>query len=74
MSLLAKDPRIPPQTDSSAPADCFTKPNLPVRSEREPPNDQSAAVAFPGPSNLLTPEQERVMAEHLPMVRAMLEI
>jgi RNA polymerase sigma factor for flagellar operon FliA len=70
MSLLAKDPQPPPQTDFSAPTACFTKPNIPVRSEREPPNDPSAAVSSPGPSNLLTPEQERVMAEPLPMVRA----
>jgi RNA polymerase sigma factor for flagellar operon FliA len=69
MRLLAKDPRTPPQTDFSAPTGCFTKPNLPGRSERNPPNDQSAAVAPLKPRDLLTAEEERVMTEHLPIVR-----
>jgi RNA polymerase sigma factor for flagellar operon FliA len=37
--------------------------------EHKPPNDPTAAVASSGPHDLLTPEQERVMVEHLPIVR-----
>jgi RNA polymerase sigma factor for flagellar operon FliA len=65
MSLLAKDP-TPPQTGLSASTGCFTKPDLP---SHKPPHGPSAAVASPGPHDLLTAEQERVMAEQLPIVR-----
>jgi RNA polymerase sigma factor FliA len=69
MSLLAKDPWTPPQTNFSAPTGCFTKPNLPGRSERKPPNDQPAAVEPLRPRDLLTADEERVMTEYLPIVR-----
>jgi RNA polymerase sigma factor FliA len=69
MRLLAKGPRPPPQTDLSAPTGCLTKPRLPGSAEHKAPNDLSAAVATPGPRDLLTAEEERVMAEHLPIVR-----
>jgi RNA polymerase sigma factor FliA len=69
MSILTKDPRTPPQTGSSASTGCFTKPDLPGRSEHKPPHGPSAAVAVPRPHDLLTAEQERLMAEHLPIVR-----
>jgi Sigma-70 region 2 len=69
MRLLAKDPWAPPQTDLSAPTGCLTKPHLPGSPEYKLPNDPSAAVLPPGPRDLLTPEQEQVMVEHLPIVR-----
>jgi RNA polymerase sigma factor FliA len=69
MRLLAKDPWAPPQTDLSAPAGCLTKPLLPGSAEHKPPNNPSAAVAPPGPRDLLTAERERVMAEHMPIVQ-----
>jgi RNA polymerase sigma factor FliA len=69
MSFLAKDRWTSPETDLSSPMGCFTKPNLPGSTESNPPNDQSAAVAPHRPSDLLTAEQQRVMAEHLPIVR-----
>jgi RNA polymerase sigma factor FliA len=69
MSLLAKDPWTPPQTDLSAPMGCLTKLRLSGSAEHKPPNDLSAAVASRGPCDLLTAEQERVMVEHLPIVR-----
>jgi RNA polymerase sigma factor for flagellar operon FliA len=69
MSLLAKDPWAPPQTDLSEPTGCLTKPDLPGSVEYKLPSDPSAAVAAPGPRDLLTAEQERVMIEHLPIVQ-----
>jgi hypothetical protein len=68
MRLSAKDP-TPPQTDLSAPMCCLTKPHLTGSAEPNPPNNPSAAVAPSSPRDLLTAEQERVMVEHLPIVR-----
>jgi hypothetical protein len=68
MRLLAKDPWAPPQTGLSALTGCLTKPDLPGSAEHKPPNDPFAAVASPGPRDLLTAEQEWVMAEHVPIV------
>jgi RNA polymerase sigma factor for flagellar operon FliA len=68
MRLLAKDPWVPPQTDLSAPKGCLTKPNLPSSAEDNSPRNPPAAVAPAGARDLLTAEQERVMAEHLPIV------
>jgi RNA polymerase sigma factor for flagellar operon FliA len=69
MSFLAKGPWIPPQTDLSATTGVLTKLDLPGSGEHKPPNGPSAAVVPPGPRDLLTAEQERVMVEHLPIVR-----
>jgi RNA polymerase sigma factor FliA len=69
MSLLAKDPWVTPQTDLSAPTECLTKLHLPGSAEHKPTNDPFASVAPPGPRDHLTAEQERLMAEHLPIVR-----
>jgi RNA polymerase sigma factor FliA len=69
MSLLAKDPRTPPQTGLSGSTGCLTKPDLPGRSEHKPLSDLSPKVLPPGTRDLLTAEQERVMVEHLPIVR-----
>jgi RNA polymerase sigma factor FliA len=69
MRLLAKDPWTPPEKDLPAPRGCLTKPHLPGSAERKPPSDPSAKVLPPGTRDLLTPEQERVMVEHLPIVR-----
>jgi RNA polymerase sigma factor FliA len=69
MRLLAKDPWTPRQTDLSTPTGRLTKPHLPGSAEHKPPSDPSVAGAPPGPRDLLTAEQERVMAEHLPIVR-----
>jgi RNA polymerase sigma factor FliA len=68
MRLLPKDPWTPQQTDLSAPMGCLTKPRLSGSAEHKR-NDPSAAVASPGPRDLLTAEQERVIVEHLPIVR-----
>jgi RNA polymerase sigma factor for flagellar operon FliA len=69
MRFLAKDPWTTPQADLSAPIGCLTKPRLSGGAEHKLPNDPSAAVPPPGPRNLLTADQERVMVEHLPLVR-----
>jgi RNA polymerase sigma factor FliA len=69
MRLLAKDLCTPRQTDLSAPTGCLTKPHLPGSAEHKPPSDPSVAGVPPGPRDLLTAEQERVMDEHLPIVR-----
>jgi RNA polymerase sigma factor for flagellar operon FliA len=69
MRLLAKDPWAPRQTDLSTPTRCLTKPHLPGSREHKPTNDPSTAARPPGSSDLLTAEQERVMVEHLPLVR-----
>jgi RNA polymerase sigma factor FliA len=61
MRLLAKD--------LSGPTGCLSKPHLPGSAEYKPPCNPSAAVAPAGSRDLLTAEQERVMAEHLPIVR-----
>jgi RNA polymerase sigma factor FliA len=68
MSLLAKDP-TPPQTELSSPTGCFTKPRLPGSAEHKPSGDPSAKALPPRQGALLTAEQERVMVEHLPIVR-----
>jgi RNA polymerase sigma factor (sigma-70 family) len=69
MRLLVKGSRPPPQAVFSAPTGRLTKPHLPGSAEHKPPNDPSAAVASPGPRDLLTAEEELVMVEHLPLVR-----
>jgi RNA polymerase sigma factor FliA len=69
MRRLAKGPWPPLQTDLSAPIGCLTEPRLSGSAEHKPPNDPSAALASLGPRDLLTAEQERVMVEHLPIVR-----
>jgi RNA polymerase sigma factor FliA len=69
MRLLAKDPWAPPQTDLSAPTGCLTKPDLPGSSEYKSPRNPAAAVAAPGPRDLLTAEKGRVMVEHIPIVQ-----
>jgi RNA polymerase sigma factor FliA len=70
MSLLAKDPWTPPQTDLSAPTGRLTKPHLPGSAEQKPAADPSAAEALARrQGDLLTAEQEWAMAEHLPIVR-----
>jgi RNA polymerase sigma factor FliA len=69
MQVFAKDSWVHPQMDVLAPADGLTKHHLPGSAEHKPPNDPSAALASPGPRDLLTAEQERVMVEHLPIVR-----
>jgi hypothetical protein len=55
--------------DVLAAAGCFTKPHLPGSVEHRPPGNPSAAVPPLGKRDLLTAEQERVMVEHLPIVR-----
>jgi RNA polymerase sigma factor FliA len=69
MRLLEKGSWDPPQTHLSAPTVSLTKPRLSGRSEHKPPRNQPAAVLPLGKRDLLTAEQEHVMAEHLPMVR-----
>jgi RNA polymerase sigma factor FliA len=69
MRLLAKNPWAPPQADLSPPTGCLAKPHLPGSAEHKPPGDPFARVLTPGQSDLLTAEQERVMVEHLPIVR-----
>jgi RNA polymerase sigma factor for flagellar operon FliA len=69
MRHIAKDPWTPPQTDLSAPTGRLRKPHLPGSAEHKPPNDPSAEALARGQGDLLTAEQERVMAEHLPIVR-----
>jgi RNA polymerase sigma factor FliA len=69
MRLLAKDSWTPRQKDLSAPTGCLTKPHLPGSAEHKPLSDPSVAGAPPCPRELLTAEWERVMAEHLPIVR-----
>jgi RNA polymerase sigma factor FliA len=51
------------------PTGCFAKAHLPGSAEHKPPDDPSAAVEPAGPRDPLTAEQERVMVEHLPIVR-----
>jgi RNA polymerase sigma factor FliA len=69
MRLLAKDPWPHPQTDLSAPTGCLTKPHLPGSANHKPPSNPSTTVPPLGKRDLLTAEQERVMVEHLPIVR-----
>jgi RNA polymerase sigma factor (sigma-70 family) len=69
MRLFDKSSWDPTQTSLSAPTGCPTKPNLPGSTEHKPRNDPSAAAALPSPRALLTADQERVMIEHLPLVR-----
>jgi RNA polymerase sigma factor FliA len=68
MQVFAKNSWVDPQLDSSAPTGCLAKPHLPGSSKHKPQNDRSVAVAHPGPRDLLTVEQERVMIEYLPIV------
>jgi RNA polymerase sigma factor for flagellar operon FliA len=69
MRLLAKGSRPPPKTDLSAPTGRLTKPHLPGGAEHKPADDPSAEALARGQGDLLTAEQERVMVEHLPIVR-----
>jgi RNA polymerase sigma factor FliA len=69
MRLLVKGSWTPPQTDLSAPTVSLTKPCLPGSAERKPAADPSAEALAQGQGDLLTADQERVMTEHLPMVR-----
>jgi RNA polymerase sigma factor for flagellar operon FliA len=68
MKLLVKG-WTPSQTDLSAPTVSLTKPHLPGSAEHRPLPNPSAAVLPLGKRDLLTAEQERVMVEHLPIVR-----
>jgi RNA polymerase sigma factor FliA len=69
MSLLAKDRWTNPQTDLSSPTGFFTKPYLPHSAEGKLAGDPSAEALARGQGDLLSVEQERVMVEHLPIVR-----
>jgi hypothetical protein len=69
MRLLAKVPWAPRQTDLSAPIRCLKKLHLPGSPGHKPTTDPSTAARPPGSGDLLTAEQERVMVEHLPIVR-----
>jgi RNA polymerase sigma factor for flagellar operon FliA len=69
MQVFAKDSWVPPQTDLSSPTVSLTKPRLSGSAEHKPPRNLSAAVPPLGKRDLLTAEQERVMTEHLPIVR-----
>jgi RNA polymerase sigma factor FliA len=69
MRLLDKGSWASPQTDLSAPMGCLTQPQLPDSAVHKSPRNPSAAVAVPESRDLLTAEQERVMAEHMPIVR-----
>jgi RNA polymerase sigma factor FliA len=68
MRLLEKG-STPPQTDLSAPTVSLTKPCLPGSAEHKPSGAPYAKVLPPRQGDLLTAEQERVMVEHLPIVR-----
>jgi RNA polymerase sigma factor for flagellar operon FliA len=70
MRLSAKNPWPPPQTNFSAHRSVsHTKPCLPGGAEHKPAGGPSAAVLPVGKRDLFTVEQERVLAEHLPIVR-----
>jgi RNA polymerase sigma factor for flagellar operon FliA len=69
MQVFANDSWVPPQTDLSSPTVSLTKAHLPGSLEHKPPRNPSAAVLPLGKLDLLTAEQERVMVEHLPVVR-----
>jgi RNA polymerase sigma factor FliA len=69
MQVIAKGSWVPTQVDLSAPLGCLAKPHLPGSAEHKPPNDPSVAAVPPRPGDLLTAEQERIMVEHLPIVR-----
>jgi RNA polymerase sigma factor FliA len=69
MSLLDKNPWTPPRTDLSTPIGCLTKPHLCGSAEHEPPRNPAVAVSPARSRGLLTAEQERMMVEHLPIVR-----
>jgi RNA polymerase sigma factor FliA len=69
MQVFAKDSWVHPQMDVLAPTGCLTKHHLPGSVDHKRTNDPSEAVAPPEPPDLLSPEQERVMVEHLPIVR-----
>jgi RNA polymerase sigma factor FliA len=66
---LVKGSWAPPQTNLSAPPVSLTMPCLPGSAEHKPPRNPSAAILPVGKRDLLTAEQERVMTEHLPIVR-----
>jgi RNA polymerase sigma factor for flagellar operon FliA len=70
MQVFAKDSRVPPQMEVFATTGCLTKPHYPAARSTNRPIDLSVAAASPGPRDLLTAEEERVMAEHLPIVRS----
>jgi RNA polymerase sigma factor for flagellar operon FliA len=69
MRLLVKNPWTPPQTNLSAPTGSLAKPRLSGSAERKPAADPSAEAIAQRQGDLLTADQERVMTEHLPMVR-----
>jgi RNA polymerase sigma factor FliA len=69
MQVFAKDSWVPRQIDVLAPTGGLTKAHLPGSAEHKPPRNPSAAVPPLGKRDLLTAEQERVMVEHLPIVR-----
>jgi RNA polymerase sigma factor FliA len=69
MQVFAKDSWVPRQMDVLAPTGGLTKAHLPGSAGHKPPNDPAVAGAPRGPRDLLTAEQERVMVEHLPLVR-----
>jgi Sigma-70 region 2 len=66
---LVKGSWAPPQTKTSAPPVSLTIPCLPGSAKHKPPRNPSAAIHPMGKRDLLTAEQERIMAEHLPLVR-----
>jgi RNA polymerase sigma factor for flagellar operon FliA len=68
MRLLAKGSCAPPQTEVVAPHASLTIPHLPGSADGKPPNDPHTIKLPPGSRDLLTPEQEQAMAEHLPIV------
>jgi hypothetical protein len=68
MRLLEEGSWAPSQTDVPAPRTSLTEHST-RGAEHKPPSDPPTAVLAPGPCDLLTAEQERVMVEHLPMVR-----
>jgi RNA polymerase sigma factor FliA len=69
MQVFARDSWVPPQIEVLAPTGGLTEPHYPAARNTNRPNDLSAAEAPARPRDLLTADQERVMAEHLPIVR-----
>jgi RNA polymerase sigma factor (sigma-70 family) len=69
MRVLDKGSWAPRQTDLSAPRGCLTTPHLPGSAAHKPQSNPSTALFPLGAPDLLTAEQERVMVEHLPIVR-----
>jgi RNA polymerase sigma factor FliA len=69
MQVFAKDSWVPRQIDALVPTGGLTKAHLLGGAEHKPSRNPSAAVPPLGKPDLLTAEQERVMVEHLPIVR-----